>query len=129
MKFLVVAGVVVLSLVILGGGNPIGLWQTFQQLYPADPAQRQALDECFAQDPQMNRLDTAAREACLRRMLPGTEGSTEASTAMNFTGPGRGANPVDLWRAAGQGPLSRSDVRAEQQNARFINAPGSTQMR
>ena len=83
----------------------------YQQLYPSDPEMRQALNECFTLDPQFNRLDPGARQACYRHMLP---------AAADAAPPDRPApsNFVDLWRAAGQGHLPQNDIRAEEQSRR-----------
>ena len=84
----------------------------YEQLYPSTPEQRRALNECFTQDPNFDRLDPAAREACYRHVLPSAAAvaaRARATAAGNF---------VDLWRAAGQGRLPQNDMRFEQQNRR-----------
>jgi len=88
--------------------RPDAVGALYQQLYPSDPEMRQALNECFTLDPQFNRLDPAARQACYRHMLP---------SAADAAAPHRPApsNFVDLWRAASQGHLPQNDIRAEQQ--------------
>jgi hypothetical protein len=92
--------------------RPDAVAALYQELYPSDPQMRQALNECFALDPQFNRLDPAARTACYRHMLP--------SAAQRGAAPPRPApsNFVDRWRAAGQGHLPQNDIRAEQQSRR-----------
>ena len=84
----------------------------YQQLYPSDPEMRQALNECFTLDPQFNRLDPTARQACYRHMLPAA-----AADAAPSPRPAP-SNFVDLWRAAGQGHLPQNDIRAEEQSRR-----------
>jgi hypothetical protein len=97
--------------------QPESLWQTYRQLYPADPGQRRALNECFTQDPNFNRLDAAAREACFRHNAPAL-----GSVA---TAPVPQQNFVDLWQAAGQGRMPQNDIRAEQRNDRFFHPPAN----
>jgi hypothetical protein len=89
--------------------RPDAVAALYQQLYPSDPEMRQALNECFTLDPQFNRLDPAARQACYRHMLPVAAAAPHSPARGNF---------VDLWRAAGQGHLPQNDIRAEQQNRR-----------
>ncbi len=92
--------------------RPDAVSAVLQQLYPSDPQKRQALAECFTQDPRFDRLDLAARQACYRHLLPS---AANAGGAPND--PARG-NFVDLWRAAGQGHLPQNDIRAEQRAGR-----------
>lgn len=92
--------------------RPDAVSALYQELYPSDPAMRQALDECFTQDPQFNRLDPAARQACYRHLLPS---AANRAIASNRPAP---SNFVDLWRAAGQGHLPQNDIRAEEQSRR-----------
>ncbi len=84
----------------------------YRQLYPSDPEMRQALNECFTLDPQFNRLDPAARQACYHHILPAAGGGIAGSDSA------ASGNFVDLWRAAGQGHLPQNDIRAEQQSRR-----------
>lgn len=123
MRFVMFAGAAGLSLVIAGAGGPARLWQTFQELYPSDPVQRQALDQCFAQDPQLDRLDSAAREACLRRMLPAM---AAAEAAENPTQ--QASNFVDLWQAAGRGVAPQNDIRYQEQNNTYIHGGSTLQL-
>jgi hypothetical protein len=96
-----------------GGARPAAVWETFQQIYPGDPQQRQALDECFMEDHRFDRFDRTAREACYRR----------SAAARNATQSGRApqGNFVDLWRAAGQGRMPRNDVRFEEHMAHYYH--------
>jgi len=97
--------------------RPAAVWAIYQEIYPSDPAQRRALDECFLEDSRFDRLDPAAREACYRHNSAALEPAAGASDSA----PGRRApseNFVDRWRAAGQGHMSQNDIRAAQQNER-----------
>lgn len=123
MRFIAIAGLAGLSIAIASGVNPVTLWQTFQQLYPSDPAERQALDECFTQDPQLNRFDAASRDACLRRMLPAMAANDAAEHQSQQAG-----NFVDLWRASGQGTMQQNDIRNEEQNDRYTHAASTLQL-
>jgi hypothetical protein len=113
MKLLLVAGLVGMT---VAAARPGGLWEFYRQVYPANAAQRQALDRCFAEDPSLNRLDAAARSACYRHELPAVAANPDH--ALHRVPP---PNFVDLWRAAGEGHLPQSDVRAEQRNDRYIH--------
>lgn len=88
----------------------------YQDIYPSDPAKRQALDLCFMQDHKFNRLDSGEREACYRHILYAV-GETSAAVAVPD------ANPIDLRRDAALGHLQRNDVRRQEQND---NAPHAT---
>lgn len=112
MKAIVIAGLVGIS---FGVVRPSLVWDTYRQLYPEDPAERRALNECFTQDPQFNRLDPAARAACFRHsapMLGASETAPAAAPSSNF---------VDLWRASGQGSMPQNDIRSQQANYRFFH--------
>ena len=94
--------------------RPAAVWSLYDQTYPSDMAQRQALDACFIEDGSFNRLDSAARTACYQRKLV-------VAQAAGFGGAPRAAVPynfVDRWREAGQGHLAQNDIRAEQRNPR-----------
>ena len=105
----------VMTLVVVGGGafavmNPGVVKAFYEDLYPGDPAKRQALELCFMQDHKFNRLDPSERDACYHRMLqPLGELSPPPLEQPN-------ANLVDLQRAAGLGSLPRNDVRRLEQN-------------
>lgn len=92
--------------------RPDAVGALYQQLYPSDPEMRRALNECFTLDPQFNRLDPAARQACYRHMLPSA--AKEAAAPH----PPAASNFVDLWRASGRGHLPQNDIRAEEQTWR-----------
>ncbi|MBV9828132.1 MAG: hypothetical protein JO001_21065 [Alphaproteobacteria bacterium] len=102
--------------------QPASLWTTYRELYPSDPLQRQALNDCFTEDAQFNRLDPNAREACYRHSV----------AAFQINGPNPPVKPpnfVDLSRAAGAGSLPQNDVRAEQANERFTHQTATPRLR
>jgi hypothetical protein len=131
---LLVAGALAAS-TALGIIQPADWLETYRQLYPSDPEQRRALEQCFTLDAQFNRLDPNERTACYRHyassVAPSNSGPINSGTASNgisgaVPGAPTGSRPpaanfVDLWKSAGQGHLSQSDVRAEQQNDRFVH--------
>ncbi len=84
----------------------------YQAIYPTDPAKREALDLCFTQNHEFNRLDTVQRESCYRRAL------LPAAAAAGFVPAVQPvANPIDLQRASAAGHMPRNDVRrAEMQD-------------
>jgi hypothetical protein len=93
--------------VILGAGafavmNPGVVKAFYDQIYPSDPAKREALDLCFMQDHKFNRLDADARDACYQRMLQPL-GEINASDRPIV-------NAVDLQRAAATTSMPRSDI-------------------
>ena len=119
MRVVLLAGIAGIMVASAAGGNPGAVWETLQHIYPSDPMQRQALDQCFMEDHRFDRLDRGSREACYRRSaaaqaVPGADPSVAIRGNSNF---------VDLWRSAGQGRLPRHDVRFEEQMARYYH-PG-----
>jgi hypothetical protein len=87
----------------------------YQQIYPSDPAQRWALHQCAMVDPGFNRLDPAARDACYRQ----NPAVYRSAAAAGVDRPAIAApNFVDQWREAGQGHLSKNDIRTEQRSVR-----------
>ena len=79
--------------------RPDAMWTLYDQTYPSDVAQRQALDACFIENGSFNRLDSAAREGCYQRKLVVAQatafhGGPQSAVRYNF---------VDRWREAGQG--------------------------
>jgi len=85
----------------------------YQQVYPSEPAEREALQLCILQDPGFNRLDAAQREGCYRHaLLPSAAGPD--STQVNF---------IDLRRAASLGRMPQDDIRAQEQTAGFLHRP------
>ncbi|GEM_PF-1994241 len=102
--------------------HPTRVFALYEELYPADPARRQALEMCFMRDHKFNRLDTAERDACYKLQLaPPPPVAIPAGLAPP---PSAGANFVDLWRAAGQGRLPANDVRAHERNDRYFHPSG-----
>ena len=117
MKLILAAAVGGILVAFAGGTTPASVWEALQQIYPSDPQQRQALDECFMEDHRFDRFDRVAREACYRRSA-----AARAASAINPSGQMRpNGNYVDLWRAAGQGRMPRHDVRFEEQMARYYH--------
>jgi hypothetical protein len=114
MKLLLVIGLLGASM-SAGIIQPEALFSAYRDIYPADPMQRRALNQCFTLDPQFNRLDPHAREACYRHYA-----SSAAQPPSDKAPPHPAPNFVDLWRAAGQGHMPQNDIRAEQQNDRFL---------
>jgi len=121
MRIVVLAGIAGMMAVSAAGQNPAAVWETLQQLYPSDPMQRQALDQCFMEDHRFDRLDRASREACYRRNPAASRPSGAPAAAARIRTNG---NFVDLWRAAGQGPMPRHDVRFEERMARYYHPEG-----
>jgi hypothetical protein len=91
----------------------------YNDLYPVDPAKRQALDLCFMQDHKFNRLDPDERDACYRHILYSV-GDTAAGGSVKPD-----ANPIDLQRAAGQtsNSMPKNDIRRLQQTENTIHTP------
>jgi len=116
---LLVAGVVVAA-----GGfaamNPGVVKAFYRDIYPDDPARRQALELCFMQDHKFNRLDTGEREACYKRMLM-------LVGAVSSSDQGNTINPIDLERAAAQGSVPRNDIIRLQQNQNAQNQNAQNQ--
>ena len=102
-----------LALIVVGAGafaamNPGGVKAFYRDIYPDDPAKRQALELCFMQDHKFNRLDAGQRDACYQRMLQPL-GEVPASDQANI-------NMIDLQRAAAQGSMPRNDIIRLQEN-------------
>jgi len=77
-------------------------------VYPSDPAKRQALDLCMLGDPHFNRLDPSTREACYRHAASPPTLTVAPVTTVNAP------NPVDLKQDAERGTVPRNDVRVVQ---------------
>jgi hypothetical protein len=120
MRVALFAGIAGIMVVSAAGSYPDAVWETLQQIYPSDPMQRQALDQCFMEDHRFDRLDRAAREACYRRNAA-ARGVAAPDLATRIRA---NSNFVDLWRAAGQGRMPRHDVRFEEQMARYYQPEG-----
>jgi hypothetical protein len=109
--------------VVVGAGgfavmNPGVVRAFYQDIYPSDPAKRQALELCFLQDHKFNRLEPDAREACYGRMLQPLGEISSSETQQQPT-----ANLVDLQRVAGERTLPRNDIRRLEQNEHPPRAP------
>jgi hypothetical protein len=108
--------------VLVGNGvvpiNPEALRGFYLSVYPSDPGKSQALELCFLQDPQFNRLDANQRDTCYRHALV---------TAQDQSGPAPvepvKANPVDLRRDAAAGSMPRNDVRRLEQTENIRHSP------
>ena len=115
MRVVLLAGIAGIMIASAAGGNPAAVWDTLQHIYPSDPAQRQALDQCFLEDHRFDRLNRGAREACYRRN-EAAQAASDPSARIRAN-----SNFVDLWRSAGEGRLPRHDVRFEEQMARYYH--------
>ncbi len=90
----------------------------YRDIYPTDPVKREALDLCFTQDHQFNRLDAAARASCYSRaLLPAAAMAGLAPVAEPA------ANPIDLQRAAAAGYMPRNDVRRTEETREALHLP------
>jgi hypothetical protein len=98
--------------------NPGKVRAFYEELYPSDPAKREALELCFAQNHQFNRLDSNQRATCYRESLYRLGESIVAqSTAQVQT-----ANPLDLRRAAAMGAVPRNDIRRQEDEQNAVPA-------
>ena len=97
--------------------HPDAVKAFYEDIYPNDPAKRQALELCFTENHKFNRLDAGERDACYRRTLYAV-GDTSTQTPVVPT-----ANPIDLRQAAGQGRLQRNDIRRAEQTDTALHAP------
>jgi hypothetical protein len=109
----------VVVLVVVGAGtfaamNPGVVKAFYEDIYPSDPAKRQALELCFMQDHKFNRLESSERDRCYRQMLF-TASEHSAPTAVSAEQQPN-VNLIDLGRAAAQGNLPRNDIRRLEQN-------------
>ena len=111
-----------MALAIAGAGgfaalNPGAVKAFYEDIYPRDPAKRQALDLCFVENHKFNRLDAGERDACYRRMLmPLGEVTATGGEQPNV-------NLIDLQRAAGAGNLPKNDIRRLEQNQAAQHLP------
>jgi hypothetical protein len=110
---------VVVGISGFAAANPGVVKGFYEDLYPSDPAKRQALELCFAQDHKFNRVDVDQREGCYRRVLSSLgEISAAGAAAEQPT-----VNLVDLQRAAGAGSVPRNDIRRLEQNQNPPRSP------
>lgn len=100
----------------VAGAQPKGLEALYEAVYPSDPAKREALAMCFAEDHTFNRLSPTAREACYRGALA----SVDPPAGRTAVQPPQ-VNAVDLARAAGQGRMPRNDVRREEETRAMLH--------
>jgi hypothetical protein len=101
--------------VIVGAGGvaavyPEAVRSFYLDVYPSDPAKRQALEMCFLQDHKFNRLDADERETCYRHALMPIEA---AGGAIPVQPPQ--PNEVDLRRSAAVGSMPRNDIRRHEE--------------
>jgi len=117
----IVRGTLLASVLVVGGGvvagHPEAIWDYYRELYPSDPARRQALEMCFTQDHKFNRLDSDAREGCYKRTLAPVQ-VTQGQVASDRTEP----NAIDLRRAAAAGSMPRNDVRRAEQTENTLKS-------
>jgi hypothetical protein len=85
--------------------QPSNLVSLVSEVYPFDASKRQALQLCMLRDPNFNRLDQSAREACYRHELVGP--ALAAARATTRVGP----NAVDLLQAAAWETAPGNDIR------------------
>jgi len=114
----------VIAAALVGGGaflamNPGVVRGFYEDLYPNDPAKRQALELCFMQDHKFNRLEASEREACYRRMLQSIGDIPPPGAAPQQAN----TNLVDLERAAAGGSMPRNDIRRLEQNQNALHRP------
>jgi|HubBroStandDraft_6_1064221.scaffolds.fasta_scaffold832101_1 hypothetical protein len=86
-------------------------WDFYQNIYPSDPAKRQALELCLLGDVNFNRLDPDARGKCYQHALAEPVPAAEAART------DRTPNQIDFRQYAGRGPTPRNDVRLVQQTS------------
>jgi hypothetical protein len=81
-------------------------------IYPKDAAKAQALKLCILANPDFDRLDSAARNACYHHAF-GEQASVSSALSPDFRTP----NQVDLRQSAAMGSqVARNDVRLAQQS-------------
>lgn len=73
-------------------------------IYPVDPAKRQALALCILENPEFNRLSSTSRDSCYQRELTPTLTATRVSTSV-------APNPVALEQAPAWQGAPPSDIR------------------
>lgn len=111
-KGILVAAMVVGGVAALLG--PRAVYSFVTEVYPSDPAKRQALEMCFLQDSRFNRLDASERANCYSRAT--LVGITIDSGVHE-------ANPVDLHQAAAAGSMPRNDVRRVDEMRAALHLP------
>jgi len=111
-----------LAAVIVVGGSvapdvPGAIGSLYLNVYPSDPAKRQALELCFLQDHTFNRLDADQREICYRHALTLDEAADGALPARPQ------ANEIDLQRSAAAGSMPRNDIRRREETQNALHLP------
>jgi len=106
----------VVCLIVAGGigfiaAHPEAARGYYLEIYPTDPAKKQALELCFLQDHKFNRLDADQRENCYKHALVPAQ-----SMASQMAVDPPAANEVDLRRAAASGHMPKNDIRRLEQN-------------
>ncbi len=107
-------GIVVLAIVLAASASALHLEiadGTVARIFPQDQIQRAALTQCEQENASFDRLDSAAREACVRHTLalPIPHGGPLTNTAP-------APNQVDLREAAGRAATPGNDVLTIQQS-------------
>jgi hypothetical protein len=110
LKFAVIAVIGGVCLGVAAEKQPM-LKSLYQQVFPGVGAMRQALNLCFFEDHQFNRLVSAERKACYDHVLSPPAADTSAGELSTH---GVTPNFVDLRRAAGRGSVPRNDIRVIQ---------------
>jgi hypothetical protein len=102
----------------IAAANPGTFRKLYEVAYPADPAMRRALDQCFLADFHFDWFDSVQRDTCYRHTLPTIE--PEAAVRLRQKA-SIAANAVDLRRAAGEGRMPQTDIRAEQRAYQYTH--------
>jgi hypothetical protein len=80
-------------------------------IYPKDAARAEALRLCILANPNFNRLDSAARDACYHHAV-GEQASVPSAPPQDL----KTSNQVDLRQSAAMGShIARNDIRLNQQ--------------
>jgi len=107
------------AVIMVGGGvaavYPEAIRSFYLDVYPSDPAKRQALELCFLQDHKFNRLDADEREACYRHALMPTDAADSALPVQPA------ANEIDLRRSAAVGSMPLDDVRRHEETQNTLH--------
>jgi hypothetical protein len=112
----VLSGAIFLAAGVVASMHFQDISRFYRDIYPTDPVKREALDLCFTQNHQFNRLDPVARASCYSHaLLP--------AAAMAGLAPigGPAANPIDLQRDAAAGHMPRNDIRRTQETREVLH--------
>ena len=112
MKRLVIAALVGLAVATAAAHfRPVN--SVLDDIYPKDTAKADALRLCILANPNFNRLDRAARDACYHHAF----GDQAAVSSLPPSPELKTSNQVDLRQAAAVGShAARNDVRLAQQS-------------